>query len=182
MPIYTCDPNIELNGITTMAFIRNVQHAEIAPILQKHRMDTIDPNAWYPLQDVLNVLSDVSQTGDSMSNFVSLGMAAVQMQFQAAPQQLEGLTLADLLLRYPQVYQARHRGGSAGTISVEQPEQKHIIIRMDIPYPDDVFYGVFYAYARGLLPKGTSFTVKYDPRIPRREEGGSETIIHITWH
>ena len=49
--------------------------------------------------------------------------------------------------------------------------------------PDDMSYGLLYAYARRFLPPGTQFTVYYDPDIPARDYGGDreETIIHIEW-
>lgn len=52
---------------------------------------------------------------------------------------------------------------------------------LDIPYPDDVFYGMFFEFARHFLPDGTAYTVEYDGQLHRDLCGGDRTVLHITW-
>ncbi len=53
--------------------------------------------------------------------------------------------------------------------------------RVTGPYPDDLVYGVVFGFARRLLPPDVYFTVYYDAALPRRDEGGIETVIHVEW-
>lgn len=65
MPRYqSFDPNTELNGRTVLAFITSIKHSDIKTILEKHQLDQVDPNQWYSLQLVLNVLSDISDNAN----------------------------------------------------------------------------------------------------------------------
>ncbi len=178
MPKYTCDPQTELMGRTALSLIENIQHQDIKPILRKHNLDSINPDTWYKMQDVLNVLSDISDGDNAMSNFVSIGISAAELS--VLPPEMEKMSLAEILMAYGKIYNIRHRGGDAGEISVEQVSNNHFKITMKIPYPDDVFYGVMYGYARRFRPAGAHFVVQYDETAKRRDDGGEYTIVHIT--
>lgn len=177
MPKYTCDPQTELMGRTALSLIENIQHHNIAPILKQHGLDTIDPDRWYKMQDVLNVLSDISEGTNAMSNFVSIGIAAAELS--VLPPEMEKMSLAEILTAYGKIYKIRHRGGDAGEVNVEQVAPNHFKLTMQIPYPDDVFYGVMYGYTRRFRPPGAHFVVKYDENVKRRDDGGEETVVHI---
>lgn len=179
MPKYTCDPRVELTGQTVLSLVQNIQHQDIEPILKKHNLNSVDPNAWYFLQDVLNVLSDVSDTEDAMTNFISIGIAAVEVGY--IPPEMQSMTVAEFLTAYGKIYQIRHRGGDPGSVTIETVSPNHLKLILKIPYPDDVFYGIMYAYTRRFRPAGAKFLVRYDDTVPRREEGGEATILHITW-
>ncbi len=73
---FTCDPETELTGQTVLSLIKNINYQNIQAIIEKHGLTDIDPNAWYPLQDVLNVLREISDATNSTFNFVSIGMTA----------------------------------------------------------------------------------------------------------
>ena len=34
---------------------------------------------------------------------------------------------------------------------------------------------------RRFLPKGTQFEVRFDQHVERRDNGGSVTVIHVSW-
>lgn len=174
------EPNVELTGRTVLAFITNIMHEDMAAILKKHDLDQIDPDSWYPLQHVLDILSELANGPNSTSNFVSIGMAAANLGIQGLPPAVQQLPLAEFFNQYEKIYQTRHRGGDAGYMRVEQPDARHIIIRAHNPYPDDINYGVIYGYTRHFLGlAGKGFTLKYDDNTPRRDQGGDETIMHI---
>jgi hypothetical protein len=42
-------------------------------------------------------------------------------------------------------------------------------------------YGMAYGMAKRWLPRGTHFSVRYDPNIPNMDNGGEVTIIHVKW-
>lgn len=180
MPRYVAfDAETELNGNTALAFLKNIRSTDITNILKKHAMDNIDPAAWYPLQNVLNVMNDIYESSDASTNFVSIGIAAAQLGIDSLPPQMASATLEQLLMAYPAVYQQRHQGGDAGELSVKKMNDDHYVITMRVPYPDDVFYGVMYGYVRHFRPQDRRFSLRYDPDVPRREDGGEHTIIHV---
>jgi len=179
MPTYTCDPHVELNGHTARSFMINLRAEGMKPLLEKYGLANIDPEQWYPLRDVLAVLSELAGKGSSMFDFVSLGLAAAQVS--PIPPEIEQLPLEQFLMMYEKIYPTRHRNGDAGTVRAEQLGERHVKMIFDVAYPDDLMYGLMYGFARRFLPPDTRFRVKYDEATLRREQGGKETVIHITW-
>lgn len=179
MQPFTCDPETQLTGQTVLSLITNINYQDIETIIEKHGLSQVDPQSWYSLQNVLNVLKEISVASGSTFNFVGIGVAAAQLA--TIPPEMENFTLEQILQQYSKLYQMRHRGGNAGSITVEKISDSHLKIIMDTPYPDDVMYGVMYGYARRLLPAGTRVVVKYDDSQPRVGEGGTVTILHVIW-
>lgn len=174
------EPNVELNGKSALAFLTNLMHDDMAPILAKHGLAQISPDEWYPIQSVLNLLSEIADHLDSTSSFVSIGIAAANQGIAALPPAIQNMPLADFFVQYEKIYQTRHRGGDSGYMLVEQPNEHHIVIHACNPYPDDLNYGVIYGYTRHFLNKaGKGFVLRYDESLPRREDGAHETVLHI---
>ncbi len=178
---YTCDPNLKLIGQTVLSLFSNVRVEDIDPILEKHeiRLNDVRPDGWYPLARVMDAFSDLQEHASGMFNFVAVGIRAAELS--PLTPGIEAMSFEQFLLMYPQVYQTRHRDGDPGGLIAEKVAEGHIKLTLDIPYPDDVFYGLFYGFARRLLPEDTEFTVYYDEETPRKDQGGSVTIIHVTW-
>ncbi|MBC8172013.1 MAG: hypothetical protein H7X77_10085 [Anaerolineae bacterium] len=180
MPHYqSFDPATEITGLSALSLLKNIMHKDIADIIHRHGLDQIDPNAWYPLQSLLDVLSDISEGENVTSTFVSIGMAAAQPGYDAMSEQMKAMSLGEFLKLYADVYKSRMRHGETGWIKVEQQAKNHYVLTLYIPYPDDVFYGVFYAYTRLFRPAGQGFTVKYDDKTVSREKGGEVTVLHV---
>lgn len=175
----TFDSNTELNGSTVLSFIININHQNIEKILKTRQLDNIDPEQWYPMQDVLDVFNDISETLNASANFVAIGVAAGEQGLQNLPPNVASMSIAEFFVFYEKVYQTRHRNGDAGYVKTEKVDDNHLIIRMKTPYPDDTMYGVFYAYARHFIPKNKHFTLQYDETLKRRENGGEETVCHL---
>ncbi len=174
------DPNAEIIGQNMMAFINCLQQGNIVPILDKYDLTNIEPDKWYPLQAWLDVLSDISEKGSAMFDFVSIGMAISESA--VLPPEVDKLPFEVLILGLNDTYQMQHRNGDAGFLEVEKVEDKHIKITVNVPYPDDLEYGVAYGFARRFLPEGTVYNIKYDEEKTRREQGGEDdTVIHIRW-
>lgn len=181
MSRYTAfDPATEFNGTSVMAFITNIQHEDIAEILEKHGLSEIDPNEWYLLQKVLDVFSDIAERAENTSvNFVSLGIAAAVNGLETLPPQVKSLPLMDFLTLYGNVYPTRFRNGNPGTITATKIDDTHMQIDAKIPMPDDTLYGVIYGYTRHFRAEGQRFTLAYDTTMPRRDEGGEMTRLHL---
>jgi hypothetical protein len=176
------EPGAELSGKSAQALTSCIIHTEIEAILVRHNLNNIDVDAWYPVQAVLDVFSDLAATGSHVKYFLGIGMAGADNLFNNLPPWMEGVDLLQILCGYEQFYKARHRsssGGNTGYIKAEQVEENHIIARIRVPYPDDVYYGLIYGLARHFRPADKDFEVYYDVYQPRREQGGSETVIHI---
>lgn len=180
MPLFTCDPAIELNGHTTNAFLSSLLTDQFMPVVEKHGFATIDVEQWYPLHKVLALLADIYEGNDAMSRLVSIGMAAAE-NAQLPPEAL-ALSPVQFMKAYEQMYPTRHRNGSPGLVEVTIADENSASITLDadVPYPDDVMYGVFYAYVRKLTPEGKHFVLRYDDKQARREHGGTQTVMHLT--
>ena len=182
MPFYQCDPEIEINGVTVLSLTQNLQHNEFAAILDQHGFSTVDPEQWYSLQDVLNVLHEIAGGGNAMTNFVSIGVSAGELGVAHLPPEMNDISIADFMAQYRKVYQIRHRNGKPGDVIGEQVDDNHLTISwLDTPYPDDIMYRVIYAYARHFL-KGASFTLSYDDEFHRDRHGSDKTIMHLKWN
>lgn len=177
--IYTCDPNLELAGHTAHALLESINRDNYFDILERHGFADIDETVWYPLQDLLNVMNDMNERGGTMMDFVSIGMVGGATSI--LPPQIECLSLREFFLSYGNTYQRIHRNGDAGEIQAAEVEENHLVLTLlDVPYPDDMMYGVFYSYARRFA-RGAHFTVAYDDELTRRDLGGDSTVVHITW-
>lgn len=173
------DPNVEVIGQNVLSFVQNVEASAIRPILEKHNLSKVDPQKWYPMQQWLDVLSDVSEHSGAMFNMVAIGAAISQTAVM--PPDVEQMRFEDFVHLINDVYQMQHRKGDPGYVKADQPGDRHIRFEVRVPYPDDLEYGTTFGFARRFLPPGTHFTVTYDPDVPRRDQGGEVTIIHVTW-
>jgi hypothetical protein len=173
-------PDTEVRGQTMLAFIQYINHEEIKPFLQSHDLDHIVPDQWYPLQQFLDVLNDISQYPGALFDFVSIGMKIIEVV--EVPPDFAKLPYEQVALQHNTIYQRQHRGTDPGEYRVERVGDNHLKVTARVPYPDDFVYGAIYGEARRFLPKGTHVTVAYDKSCARRAQGGSETILHVTWN
>ncbi len=182
MPKFQCDPHIEVLGQQVIAFFNNARSEEIRPVLAKYGLASINPDEWYPVQSLLDVLSDLAKQADWSANFVSIGMAMADAA--DLPPESRGAPIEDFLMRINAEYQAWHRGGDTGIIEVQKLADGHfqLVNEIKTAYPDDMVYGLVYGYVRRLLPQGTPFRVRYNESGgPRRDYGGDFTVIDIAW-
>lgn len=175
------DPQAEVRGAIILSLIDCVQEEEIAPFLQKHGLLSIDPEGWYPMQSWLDLLSDIRSASaeNALFDFVCIGMKVSERV--KLPPGFERLSYEELVMNRNQIYQAQHRGGDIGGYSVEKAEDNHIAIAAKTPYPDDLIYGVMCGEAQRFLPPGARPAVTFDEQLPRRDQGGEVTVIHVRW-
>jgi len=176
------DPKAEVNGYSLLGFSQCLRKEVVQPLLEAHGLANIDPAGWYPVQDWLDVLNDLAEErpGQAMFDFVAVGMKVAETT--QYPPEFKGLPLPKIFtIGNEQFRSLQHRGGDVGEIVLEVVGSKHVIQKVRTAYPDDFWYGLFYGFTRLFLPPGTHFTLYYDPEIPRRDEGGEWTLIHVTW-
>lgn len=177
----TAPPGAETVGMMLHSFSENLQGEFTAPIMSKHGFDDIEPQKWYPVQMLFDALNEISAMEGSMFNMTAIGMkvgAGVPV-----PPELGEPTLEKVVMIWNDLYQMLHRGADLGCIRARKINDKHLITIHSDPYPDDMSYGILYAYARRFLPKGTHFTVRFDTEVLARDHGGTGdiTIIHVEW-
>jgi len=180
MPRYeSFDSQAEMTGRTVLSFVKSIMHEDITGILARHHLDNIEPDGWYPVQMLLDVLSEISEGTNTSSIFVSIGVAAAQIGLDAMPPAMKAISLEEFFSKYDAIWKSRHRNGDGGSVRCEQVDENHLILHVKTPYPDDVFYGAMYAYARFFCPRDKTFSIAYDETLTPRDAGGDETVMHI---
>lgn len=178
---YTCNPELQLLGQSARALIENINNDAVRPYLAQHDLNNIVPDGWYAMQDILNVFNALQEQNSAMADFVAIGMKAAELS--PLPPELERMTFAQFMLLYAEkVYPARHRGSDPGIFAVDIVADNALTITLANVYPDDVMYGLVYGFARRFLAReDVDFIVEYDLEQPRCDEGGAQTLIHVTW-
>ena len=181
METYVCDPNLEVMGFIPLAFFGNLQSEVLKPILDELGLDIsqFEPEGWYKAQSVLDILQKLQGSKEAMFTYVAFGKRAAETAY--LPPETVSMGIGDFLVNFEKLFPQRYRNGSPGYVHVQKIDDHSVVISYNIPYPVDVFYGMFYGYCRRLLPKGTQFTVVYEPGVKRRDDGGSETVLRISW-
>lgn len=171
--------NVELNGKSAYSLLNSLNSNNFQHIVERHFLREVDLDGWYPLEYVLNALYEIAEQPGAMQDLVSIGIAAVQNV--PVPPELVALGPSKFWHMYNDLFKQRHRNGVPGEIVVEDIAVNHLKLTLgpDVLYPDEVMYGIFYAYMR-ILCKGF-FRLSYDESEPRRTEGGESTIIDMTW-
>ena len=170
----------EIPGKILIDLENAVGSEEIMPFFVKHGMTNIDSQAWYPMQKLLDIYNDMTDHKDgTMFDFVSIGMKEAEQAI--VPSRFQTMSLSEILMSVTQVFDLNNRGSDYGSCKAEKVTDKHVRVTIRAATPDDIWYGVFYGFVSRFAPKGVHFTLKYDPDIPHRENGGDETVIHITW-
>ncbi len=179
-PVFECDPKTEMSGKLATSLLTNLAE-NFKPLMAKHGLAQIDPDKWYPMQQVVDVFKEVSEQSGAMFDFVAIGMAAVERY--VLPPELAHLTLEQFFLNVvPKLHLTQYRNGDASVIDVEKIGEKHLKLTVTSPYPDDTAYGFLYGLARRFSQKGASFTLKYDEHAQRHDAGGNDTILQLTWN
>jgi hypothetical protein len=174
------DPRVEVSGAPMLSLIQNINADETKSLLAKHGLVNLTAEGWYPAQKWFDIFDDINNGDNSSANLVAIGMAVVDTA--KTPPGFEEADLPAILALWNEHYHLNHRSPiDIGAIRTERRGDKHIVVELTTLYPDDLCYGMTFAYARRTLPKGTHFTVKYDEQEPRIEKGGTRTLVHVTW-
>lgn len=172
-------PDTQIRGSVMLDFQQAVGSDKFIPILEKHGLTGLSPDRWYPAQPWVDVLNEISGLGGAMMDFVSMGMR--QMELVNWPPEFARMSLLEVLQSLNEVYHEYYRGTDVGSIHVEAVGARHLKVIVRSFEPDNLWYGNIYGLARQFAPKGSHYTVEYDPDLPTREEGGDATIFHIEW-
>ena len=177
----SCAPDVKLLGYYVTAFVDNAQSDEIRPIMKKHGLVDLDPMQTYPAIRWQEALNEIGNNANLTSNFVAIGMKIGEII--PVPDTMSNPTFEQMVVEWGNAYNFAHPGGGAGGIRAEKVGEKHWkTVHTDL-YPDDFMYGILYTLARRFLPRGTTFTVTYDPTVTPRDKGGNgPTVMHVKWN
>jgi hypothetical protein len=176
----TCEPGTDVSGASLVSLIENVHRYDIAPLVEKYGFEEIDPDGWYPLSEFQNLLTDLVTHPNQAFNLVAIGMGIAQ--YALMPPGFENMPFEQWVKGWNDHYQTNFRNGPVGEkTAVRVGNQHYKVIHEGTTMPDDLEYGVLYGFAKRLLPRGTSFTVWYDENIPRMDDGGNQTVLHVKW-
>lgn len=172
-------PDAEVLGGAIHGFIYAVNRERIEQHLEKLGMTDIDPNEWYPKQMYVDLWNEIlSSSNSAMFDLIDAGMTIAQT---AWPPEADDLPFEEIVSAWGAAFDTVNRGTDRGYIREEKLGAQHWALHIRTPDPDDLNYGVVYGVCRRFLPPGTIFTVWYDEETTRRDEGGEETIIHLSW-
>jgi hypothetical protein len=180
MRTYNCDPGTEVSGATLSSLIQNVNSTDIAPFLRRYSLEYIDAADWYSSEIFLDFLNEMIHHPNTMYNLVAIGISIAEVAIM--PAELEHATFEEIVRSWNAHYQANFRNGYVGRkTAIQVDHNRYKVILDQTILPDDLEYGVLYGFAKRFLPHGTPFSVWFDEDLPRLDEGGAQTVLHVLW-
>jgi hypothetical protein len=180
MRTLSCEPGTEVSGASMRSFVESITADEYAPLVKKYGYENVDPDGWYPLSSFHDFLNELIQHPNGTPNLVSLGLSIAKVAL--TPPELKNPTFAQVVEGWDLHYQANFRKGPVGHKTTVKVDDRHYKIVLDrTAMPDDLEYGVLYGFAKRFLPSGSHFKVWYDDKVVRMDEGGEQTVIHVSW-
>jgi len=176
----TCDPKAEISGQTITAYLNNLQSHSSREVFETHGIKDVDPKKWYSLQPLLDVLYELGTQANSTENILAIGLEIATAGID--PEETINVPLGVVLEHWNDHMYANIRGADVGSIKAEQLNDTSYRVVFDTVWPDDLLYGLAYGFARGRLPKGTSFIVRYEDADKRLDNGNADfTALLVEW-
>ncbi|MGF1507335.1 MAG: hypothetical protein ACFB51_19745 [Anaerolineae bacterium] len=138
------DEGTEIHGTHLLGLIAPITISDTQHPLAKHNLEDIKLDGWYPLQNVLDFISDVEQLPSAISDLVALGV-----KLGREVELPEGLTFEQWLYAQNDIVQQGYRNGDPGSFEAEQIDEKTYRFSVRSPIPSDVMYGIYY----GVMPR-----------------------------
>ena len=173
------NPDHEVLGVLILSYRNSINQQNYHELYTQMGLDNVQPDQWYPFQRLLDVFNAIAERNDAMMDFVSIAMASAIGA--PMPPEFDQMPFTQVMLAFNHSLEGVNRGSDYGYTHVIEVEPNHMRINARYPAPDDSLYGGVYCYAKRFLPKGSHFTLRYDETIPRREEGGDVTVMHLKW-
>ncbi len=170
------DPQAKTRGVHIQAFLAGTGGATQA-ILKKHGLLNIGPAQWYPLQNMLDALRELSEGDFSRTlDLVQLGQRI--SEHSAWPEEIQ--TIEDALQAIDVAYHMNHQG-EVGSYQATRTGEREITMVCENPYPCDLDYGLIYGIARRFLPVDGNLLVEHDPDGPCRKHGADSCTYFVRW-
>jgi hypothetical protein len=168
-------PDAQTIGSSLILYLRNLRSEEIASILAKYGLSSIEPNEWYPMQRALDIQRDIYETNENVSE----KMVAVGIQFaqdQSFPPETK--TVTDVLLTRMGDRSSRNVPAGFGR-SPCMVSEKHAWVFHNSPYSDDAVYGFLWGLVNRFKPKNDMFVVRIIENPDPENHPG--TCFDIKW-
>jgi hypothetical protein len=176
----TCNPAVEISGQTLTAYVNNAMAYLIVPIFKKYGFENIDPEKWYPIQPLLDVLYEIGSQHNGSESLVAIGVKIAEYGVEAA--ETNKASLPVVLENWEKHLYANVRNGDVGHITTEKVNNSFYKVSHQNIFPDDLCYGLAFGFARSRLPLGTNFRVSYEDFEKRIDKGTSDkTVICVSW-
>lgn len=169
------NPQAKVLGVSMLPIVE-AMGPDVLPFLETHGFASIDPDAWYPLQDLLDVFRDLDEAN---FDFVAVGMRIPDdARF---PDHINSIETA--LAAIDEAYHMNHQNEGGGwEMRVLAPNE--IACISSSPYPSNMEYGIVYSLTRRFRPTGAKFTVYHEATVdgqPNRKSGGQRCLYRVVW-
>ncbi|MBE2269696.1 MAG: hypothetical protein IAE80_15780 [Anaerolinea sp.] len=175
-PYVAGSPDALVVGQIVQAFVDNLESSVIAPLLPKHGFASIDPDRWYPHQNWMDVLHDLSKLPDHSSAFVAFGKQAVANAVM--PPEIDTIPKALNSLHAIHHLNLRNIPEDEGYV-VKRISEQHYHVYQNTPNPDDAIYGFIWGMVARFRKPGEPFTVEIIPNPNPEEIPG--TLYDVQW-
>ncbi|GEM_PF-5870192 len=168
-------PEVLLRGQIFLSIVQSINFLEFESVVQEwlkeSKIGTIDPNAWYPRQEWLNLLKKLEKHTNTTENQISIGIKVIENA--VLPPDLVISSVTDAINVLIAVYVNEQKNLPAGDTGyvVTKIDDKHYEILDDNPYLFHVNYGYIYGILRRFLK--TPFTLTYEYLNPTQPEMGA---------
>jgi hypothetical protein len=167
-------PTVEVTGNSILSIVEAIGE-ESLPILAKHGLKEINPEAWYPQQEYLDAFRELSEL--NFFSMVSIGMKIPDLaSFPPIDSIKQALGLLDV------AYNMNHRGGEIGEYRLDEIEDNRAVVVCRNPYPSDFDYGILYRLLQKFRPATSkTLTVQRMDDPPNRTKGGDTCTYVLEW-
>lgn len=174
-PFVAGTPQAEVIGQAVIAFSENLVSDQIAPLLPKHGLEDVDPEAWYPHQSWMNVLKDIQDMPGASTAFVAFGRQVVK----AAVMPPEMKTIPDVLNALHAIHHMNLRNiPEEEGYYIEQISPQHYRVHHNTPNPEDAIYGFIWGLAARFRGDGEEFSVRLLPDV---ETTHGRSVYEVKW-
>lgn len=165
-------PDAEVRGVAILGMLRALGDRAM-DLLQRHGLENVQPDGWYPQQLWLNALQDIA-AAESNVIFDFIAIAKEIARNIPLPDGIDSVEA--VLLRESEVYRANNRH-CPGSISAKKVAEGHIEVTVCNPYPHAMMYGIVWGLATRFQP---TVMVEYKNEAPCATE--DECCVYVvTW-
>lgn len=169
------DSNVEISPRAIQAVFRGISLASdkisTEAIFQKYGLFPLDETTWFPQQNCLDMLRELSFHTD---------LVAVGMQIPDPTLFPQVNTVAEALNLINAGYQKDHRGGVSGEYRFIQIDNSAGRLICHNPYPADMDFGLLYALLKHYQ-HNDEMRIEWDPLRPTRKNGADSCEFIIEW-
>jgi hypothetical protein len=177
------DPNVEVSGGHLAAFVQAFPAGteEIGmKMLNAAGLGNPDPNKWYKLQALLDVMKDLQE---SFNPGLLTRMGYQVAQVVQVPPDWDDIDVT--LLGLDKGYQMNHRGGRIGSYSCEDLGTENGLRRMKMTvkthWPCEYELGIIQGASERFKRNGAEVNVRKDEAAPCRKNGGESCTFLVSW-